>query len=87
MTHHDEASGSALPLPPGYIDLLDDIKCEITGARLRTALAVNTEMIAMYWRIGRLILDRQFDEGWGAKVVQRLSTDSDDVDERLPSGV
>ncbi|MCO6007583.1 PDDEXK nuclease domain-containing protein [Actinoallomurus purpureus] len=63
------------PIPDGYLDLLDDIKREITTARLRTALAVNAEMIELYWRIGRLILDRQRDKGWGAKVVQRLSVD------------
>ncbi|NEE03015.1 PDDEXK nuclease domain-containing protein [Phytoactinopolyspora halotolerans] len=70
----NETTGSG-GLPAGYGDLLDEIKQEIKGARLRTALAVNAEMVALYWRIGRLILDRQQDEGWGAKVVARLAAD------------
>jgi predicted nuclease of restriction endonuclease-like (RecB) superfamily len=75
MTHHDRVALPNSPVPHGYLDLLDDIKREIAGARLRTAVAVNTEMITLYWRIGRHILSRQSDEGWGAKVVQRLSVD------------
>lgn len=75
MSHHDTTTSANHPVPDGYLELLDDIKREITGARLRAALAVNTEMIALYWRIGRHILDRQQDEGWGAKIVQRLSVD------------
>ena len=36
---------------------------------------VNTEFITLYWNIGRIIRDRQTTEGWGAKVVERLSSD------------
>ncbi|HEX6467472.1 MAG TPA: PDDEXK nuclease domain-containing protein [Streptosporangiaceae bacterium] len=75
MSDHRQMVTSNRSIPDGYLDLLDDVKREITGARLRTALAVNTEMIALYWRIGRLIVDRQADEGWGAKVIDRLSAD------------
>jgi predicted nuclease of restriction endonuclease-like (RecB) superfamily len=38
-------------------------------------MAVNTEMIRLYWRIGRRILDRQRDEGWGAQVIKHLAVD------------
>ncbi|AUG79062.1 hypothetical protein CFP65_4311 [Kitasatospora sp. MMS16-BH015] len=62
-------------LPAGYADLLNDLKAEIRTAQIRARRVVNTEMICHYWRLGRLILDRQEREGWGAKVVQRLSTD------------
>jgi len=61
--------------PPGYGDLLHDIKAEITAAHIRVHRVVNTELITHYWRIGRLILDRQDREGWGTKVVDRLSAD------------
>ena len=44
-------------------------------AQLRAALAVNRELIELYWRIGRDILARQKDHGWGAKVIDRLSED------------
>ena len=38
-------------------------------------LAANRELLALYWDIGRLILDRQKAEGWGTKVIDRLSRD------------
>ena len=48
---------------------------QIQAARTRAALAVNTELIDLYWRLGQLILERQRDLGWGGKVIDRLSTD------------
>lgn len=62
-------------LPVGYPALLRQIKAQVRTARVDAARAVNVELIALYWRIGRLILDRQADQGWGAKVIDRLATD------------
>ncbi|NGN64641.1 DUF1016 domain-containing protein [Streptomyces sp. A7024] len=62
-------------LPAWYGDLLGDVKNTVSRARLRAQRAVNTELVQMYWEIGHLILKRQAEEGWGAKVVDRLSTD------------
>ena len=62
-------------LPAGYGSWLAGIKTQIRDARLRTALAINSELIALYWRIGRDILERQERDGWGAKVVDRLAID------------
>jgi predicted nuclease of restriction endonuclease-like (RecB) superfamily len=42
---------------------------------MRATLAVNSELTLLYWEIGRSILNRQETEGWGAKVVDRLSVD------------
>ncbi len=61
--------------PAGYVAWLADLKAKIRDARLRTALAVNSELIMLYWQIGREILDRQARDGWGAKVVNRLAVD------------
>ena len=41
----------------------------------RTTLAVNGELIGLYWRIGSEVLERQEREGWGGKVIDRLATD------------
>ncbi len=38
-------------------------------------MAANSAMVLLYWDIGRMILDRQEREGWGAKVIDRLATD------------
>lgn len=61
--------------PEGYAEWLVDLKARIHAAQQRAALAVNTELISLYWQIGRDILDRQAEQGWGAKVVERLSRD------------
>lgn len=62
-------------LPAGYAEWLAELKARIREARVRASLAVNAELIALYWRIGRDILERQARQGWGAKVVERLAAD------------
>src|SRR5271163_3438179 len=61
--------------PKNYAALLAELKQRIGGARLRAALAVNRELVLLYWSIGRDILARQNTEGWGTKVVDRLASD------------
>lgn len=58
-----------------YVQLLETLKERIRSSRLKAALAVNEELILLYWSIGRDILDRQESAGWGAKVIDRLSAD------------
>jgi predicted nuclease of restriction endonuclease-like (RecB) superfamily len=62
-------------LPDDYSQLLAQLKREIGAARTRAALAVNEELIGLYWRIGSEILERQEREGWGGKVIDRLASD------------
>jgi len=62
-------------LPADYAPLLADIKARVQAARIKAGLAANRELLALYWDLGRLILDRQKQEGWGAKVIDRLSAD------------
>ena len=66
-------ANSAAALPADYAPLLADIKARVQSARLKAGLAANRELLALYWDIGRLILDRQRREGWGAKVIDRLA--------------
>jgi predicted nuclease of restriction endonuclease-like (RecB) superfamily len=62
-------------LPEGYADWLTQLKTDITRSRQRAALAINTELVQLYGRIGRDILSRQDVQGWGAKVIDRLARD------------
>jgi len=62
-------------LPADYAAVLGDIKERIQSERLRITLAANAAMILLYWDIGKIILDRQKSEGWGAKVIDRLAHD------------
>ncbi len=52
-----------------YEQFLRELKERIRNAQIRAALAVNRELILLYWQIGREILTRQQQEGWGAKVI------------------
>ncbi len=62
-------------LPADYAGVLGEIRDRIQSERLRVALTANAAMILLYWDIGKIILDRQESEGWGAKVIDRLSHD------------
>ncbi|PWJ25765.1 putative nuclease of restriction endonuclease-like (RecB) superfamily [Branchiibius hedensis] len=61
--------------PEGYAEWFADLKVQIRAAQQRASLAVNTELIVLYWQIGRDILQRQAAQGWGSKVIDRLSHD------------
>ncbi len=63
------------PPPSGYTDWLADLKTRIHSAQQRATLAVNRELVLLYWQIGRDILTRQAEQGWGAKVIERLAED------------
>jgi len=69
------AMSSDVAVPSDYGRVLETIKADVRSARQRALRVVNTELVALYWRIGRTILDRQDAEGWGAKVIARLSDD------------
>ena len=62
-------------LPETYGQLLEDLKQRIATERVRVVLAANSAMVLLYWDIGQVILHRQGQEGWGAKVIDRLSVD------------
>lgn len=64
-----------VPLPADYAAWLAELKTRIHTAQQRATLAVNRELVLLYWQIGRDILDRQGREGWGAKVIERLAQD------------
>lgn len=58
-----------------YGNLLNEIKHRIRQSQMKAILSVNAEMIQMYWDIGKIIYERQQDEGWGAGVIPRLAID------------
>ena len=58
-----------------YSHWLASLKTQIRSARLKASLAVNRELVLLYWRIGKEILDRQRAQGWGSKVIEQLAKD------------
>ncbi len=61
--------------PQGYREFLEELKRRIQSAQNRAALAVNRELVLLYWKTGRDILQKQEQEGWGSKVIDRLAAD------------
>ena len=59
----------------GYENFLQDLKERIRQSQIRAVLAVNSELVQLYWQMGRDILKRQQQYGWGAKVIDRLAAD------------
>ena len=59
----------------GYDEFLKSLKERIKISQIRAALSVNRELLQLYWRIGRDILERQQSLGWGASVIDRLAND------------
>lgn len=58
-----------------YADFLNSLKQRIRTAQVKAALAVNQELVILYWQIGKEILARQEEQGWGSKVIDRLAKD------------
>jgi predicted nuclease of restriction endonuclease-like (RecB) superfamily len=71
----DDKPVQLTPAPEGYADWLADLKGRIHTAQQRATLAVNRELVLLYWQIGCDILARQAAQGWGAKVIERLALD------------
>ena len=58
-----------------YKDLLVDIKTRVRQGQIRASFSANSEMLATYWDIGKIIHERQQSEGWGKSVIPRLAND------------
>ena len=58
-----------------YRAILTDLKEKIRQARLQATITLNGQLLTIYWEIGNTILDQQKNEGWRAKVIDRLSRD------------
>lgn len=59
----------------GYVQFLEDVKARVRSAQLKAAVSVNKELIKLYWEIGKQIVLRQKNEGWGSQVIERLAKD------------
>lgn len=66
-------------MPADYAAWLAEIKTRIQGERLRLVLASNSVMVMLYWDIGRRILQKQAEQGYGTRVIDRLAADLRDA--------
>lgn len=66
---------SQILLPISYPVLLENIKARIRESQIKATMAVNQELIKLYWWIGSEIVKRQEAEGWGSLVIEKLCKD------------
>jgi predicted nuclease of restriction endonuclease-like (RecB) superfamily len=71
----DETPAALLARPAGYAEWLTELKMRIHTAQQRTALAVNRDLLSLYWQLGRDLLERQAAGSWGSSVIDQVSTD------------
>ncbi|WP_317616955.1 PDDEXK nuclease domain-containing protein [Arthrobacter globiformis] len=64
-----------LDLPTGYTDLLEGLKQDVRAARTTALRIINTQLIELYWSIGAAVRAQQQAQGWGSRVIKRLSED------------
>ncbi len=62
-------------LPTNYNEFLKELKLRVSNSRLKAARSVNTELLLLYHYIGTEIVNRMKNDGWGSKVIERLSRD------------
>ncbi len=66
---------NTLAIPSDYQEFLANLKARIRSTQIQAAVSVNQYLILLYWQIGQDILNRQKEQGWGAKVIDRLAKD------------
>ena len=59
----------------GYLTVLAELRDRIGSAQVRAAVAVNTELVRLYWQVGETLNRKVQEAGWGAKVLERLARD------------
>ena len=58
-----------------YVKFITSLKAKIRSAQVKGAVAVNRELIKLYWEVGKEILEKQEREGWGSNVLERVARD------------
>ena len=61
--------------PAEYTKFITSLKAKIRSAQIKAVVAVNSELIKLYWEIGKDIIEKQEREGWGSKVLERVAKD------------
>ena len=60
-----KSASNSPAVPTGYSDLLTDLKERVRSSQLKATLSVNRELVALYWDMGRSLVERQRQHKWG----------------------
>lgn len=69
------SKGTSLELPSDYTDFLKGIKSRIQAAQIKASVAINRELITLYWDVGKQIVERQTTNSWGKAVIEQVAKD------------
>jgi predicted nuclease of restriction endonuclease-like (RecB) superfamily len=58
-----------------YASFVEQLKSRVRQAQLKASLAVNSELIQLYWDMGKAIVEKQEKEGWKAQIIEKLCKD------------
>ncbi|WP_370862615.1 PDDEXK nuclease domain-containing protein [Parabacteroides faecis] len=58
-----------------YKQWLTDLKSRIRNSQIKAALKVNSELINLYWDLGKEIVSKQEQSQWGDGLIKQLSND------------
>ena len=58
-----------------YSIWIKQLKDKIQRAQLRASFSVNTQLILLYWEIGESIVQKQIENQWGSKIVEKMAKD------------
>jgi len=61
--------------PAEYSKFIKSLKAKIRSAQIKAAVAVNSELVKLYWEIGKEIVEKQEQEGWGSKALEKVAKD------------
>jgi len=70
-----KAENSVSFIPTDYPSFIENLKIRIRTAQIKAILSANRELVTLYWSIGRDVFNKQKDDGWGSKIVDRLALD------------
>jgi hypothetical protein len=75
MTKNNRQRKNVIVSHSGYPDLLSKIKDRIRIAQIKAAFSANSELLLLYWDVGRMLTKKQAQKSWGSGFYRRLSLD------------
>jgi ribosomal protein L9 len=60
---------------PEYYEWINKIKAKIHSTKIKIALSANSELLNLYWEIGKEIVEKQKKSDWGSKIIDKIAVD------------
>ena len=60
---------------PEFLEWVTTLKAKIRSARNKLAFSINSQVLELYWEIGREIAEKQQQSDWGSGFVEQIATE------------